>query len=98
MFIIAEILSSTYKIEHFSRFFRPKYAFLTCFRTFLTDILRGLTCQKTPFLKVQKMFLCKKILGLFVHVQRWLVQKNTGTALIRSLIGILYFDSSKIIL
>jgi len=36
---------------------------------------------KTPFLKVQKKIFCaKKFLGLFVHVQRWLVQKKNNTA------------------
>jgi len=26
----------------------------------------------------KKIFCAKKFLGLFVHLQRWLVQKNTG--------------------
>jgi len=34
--------------------------------------------RKNTFYDGTKKNLCKKILGLFVHVQRWVVQKNTA--------------------
>jgi len=33
--------------------------------------------RKTLFMKVQKTFV-QKFLGLFVHVQKWILQKNTA--------------------
>jgi len=80
MFKIAEILSSTYKIEHFSRFLGQNTYFKHVFGHF-KPILYGVYMQKNTFFEgTKKIFCAKKFLGLFVHVQRWLVQKNnTGS-------------------
>jgi len=34
--------------------------------------------RKNTFYDGTKKILCKNLLGLFVHVQRWVVQKNTA--------------------
>jgi len=44
----------------------------------LNRYFKGFYMPKNTFFEGTKKFFCaKKFLGLFVHVQRWLVQKKT---------------------
>jgi len=77
MFKIAEILSSTYKIEHFSRFLGQNTHF-NMFLDILNRFFKGVYVPKNTFFEgTKKFFMCKKIIGTFCTCTKVACAKKT---------------------